>query len=159
MRTHERGSRDTVVACGAWVVMLVDSRGKARREMRHWTISESHWGHRTVWTNLVPLPGGSFPSSIPELDLAVSLSLGGHWLFLLLLDPFVVAFAMNVPIFAALVAHVSVIVDAWAFFGGMFGLPPMVAAVRFGGLRRIACFLHLDLMVGDGVLPCVEGVL
>ncbi len=96
--------------------------------MRHWTISESHWGHRTVWTNLVPLPGGSFPSSIPELDLAVSLSLGGHWLFLLLLDPFVVAFAMNVPIFAALVA------DAWAFFGGMFSLPPMETAMRFGGI-------------------------
>ena len=97
--------------------------------MRHWAVSESHWGHRIVCTNLVPLPGGSFTLSILESDLAVSLSLGGHWLFLLLLDPFVVAFAINVPIFAALVAHVSVIVDAWAFFGGMFGLPPMVAAM------------------------------
>ncbi len=97
--------------------------------MRHWTISESHWGHRTMWTNLVPLPGGSFPLSIPESDLAVSLSLGGHWLFLFLLDPFVGAFTTNVPIFVALVAHVSVIADAWAFFGGMFGLPPMVAAM------------------------------
>ena len=96
--------------------------------MRHWTISESHWGHRTVWTNLVPLPGGSFALSVLESDLVVLLSLGGGWLFLLLLDPFVGAFATNVPIFAALVA------DAWAFFGGMFSLPPMETAMQFGGV-------------------------
>src|SRR5713226_9575369 len=127
--------------------------------MRHWAISESHWGHRIVCTNLVPLPGGSFMSSILESDLAVSLSLGGHWLFLLLLDPLVGAFATDVPVFAALVADAPAVTNAWACGGGVIGLPPVVAAVRFGGLRRIACFLHLDLMVGDRVLPCVEGVL
>jgi len=127
--------------------------------MRHWTISESHWGHRTVWTNLVPLPGGSFPSSIPELDLAVSLSLGGHWLFLLLLDPFVGAFAMDVPVFVALVADASAIADMWAFFGGMFGLPPMEIAMRFRGVRRIAAFgLGFSLMEWDWILPVVEHI-
>ncbi len=89
----------------------------------------------------------------------MSLSLEGRWLFLLLFDPLVGAFAMDVPVFAALVADASVIVDAWACGGGVIGLPPVVAAVRFGGLRRIAGFLHLDLMVWDGVLPSVEGVL
>src|SRR5229473_4107922 len=115
--------------------------------MRHWAVSESHWVHRIVCTNLVPLPGGSFASSVPESDLAVSLSLEGHWLFLLLFDPLVGAFAMDVPVFAALVADASAVADAWACGGGMIGLPPMVAAVRFGGLQRIAGFLHLDLMV------------
>ena|SRR5713226_7342569 len=109
-------------------------RGKARREMRHWAISESHWGHRIVCTNLVPLPGGSFTLSVPESDLVVSLSLEGHWLFLLLFDPLVGAFATDVPIFAALVADASVIADAWACGRGMVGLPPMVAAMRFGGV-------------------------
>ena len=97
--------------------------------MRHWAISESHWGHRIVCTNLVPLPGGSFMSSVLESDLAVSLSLEGCWLFLLLLDPFVGAFAMDVSVFTALVADVSVIADVWAFFGGMFSLPPMETAM------------------------------
>jgi len=64
----------------------------------------------------------------------VSLSLEGHWLFLLLLDPLVGAFAMDVPIFAALVAYASAIADTWACFGGMVGLPPMVTAMRFGGV-------------------------
>ena len=127
--------------------------------MRHWAISESHWGHRIVCTNLVPLPGGSFASSVPESDLAVSLSLEGHWLFLLLFDPLVGAFATDVPVFAALVADAPAVTNAWACGGVVIGLPPMVAAVRFGGLRRIAGFLHLDLMIGDRVLPCVEGVL
>ncbi len=127
--------------------------------MRHWAISESHWGHRIVCTNLVPLPGGSFASSIPESDLAVSLSLEGHWLFLLLFDPLVGAFATDVPIFVALVADASAIVDAWACCGGMVSLPPMVAAMRFRGVRRIAGFLHLDLMVWNGVFPSIEGVL
>src|SRR5713226_344057 len=127
--------------------------------MRHWAISESHWGHRIVCTNLVPLPGGSFVSSVLESDLVVSLSLEGHWLFLLLFDPLVGAFATDVPVFAALVADASAVADAWACSGGVVGLPPMVAAVRFGGVRRIASLLHLDLMVGNGVLPSVEGVL
>src|SRR5713226_3756228 len=134
-------------------------RGKARREMRHWAVSESHWGHRIVCTDLIPLPGGSFASSVPESDLAVSLSLEGRWLFLLLLNPLVGAFATDVPVFAALVADASAVADAWALSGGVVGMPPVVAAVRFGGLRRIARFLHLDLMVGDRVFPCVEGVL
>src|SRR5258708_39371868 len=102
--------------------------------MRHWAVSESHWGHRIVCTNLVPLPGGSFTLSILELDLMVSLSLGKCWLFLLLLDPFVGAFAMDVSVFTALVADVSMIADAWAFFRGMFSLPPMETAMRFGGV-------------------------
>ena len=97
--------------------------------MRHWAVSESHWGHRIVCTNLVPLLGSSFASSVLELDLAMSLSLEGCWLFLLLLDPLVGAFATDVPIFAALVAYASAIVDAWACFGGVIGLPPMVAAM------------------------------
>ena len=136
----------------------VDS-GEAVREMGHWVVSESHWGHRIVCTNRLPLPGGSFASSVPESDLAVSLSLGGHWLFLLLLNPLVRAFTTDVPVFAALVADAPAVANAWACGGGVIGLPPVVAAVRFRGLRRIACFLHLDLMVGDRVLPCVEGVL
>ncbi len=127
--------------------------------MRHWAVSESHWGHRIVCTNLVPLPGGSFASSIPESDLAVSLSLEGHWLFLLLLDPLVGAFATDVPVFAALVAHASAIADAWACFGGMVSLPPMVTAMRFGGVQQIAAFLHLNLVVWNGVFPSIEGVL
>ncbi len=102
--------------------------------MRHWTVSESHWGHRIVCTNLVPLPGGSFASSVPESDLAVSLSLEGRWLFLLLFDPIVGAFATDVSVFAAFVADASAIADTWACFGGVIGLPPMVAAMRFGGV-------------------------
>src|SRR5258708_23575269 len=126
--------------------------------MRHWAFSESHWGHRIVCTNLVPLPGGNFALSILESDLAVSLSLEGRWLFLLF-DPLVGAFTMDVPIFVALVADASAIVDVWACCGGMVGLPPMVAAMRFGGVRRIAGFLHLDLMVWNGVFPSVESIL
>src|SRR5258707_7657348 len=103
--------------------------------MRHWAISESHWGHRIVCTNLVPLPGGSFASSVLESDLAVSLSLEGRWLFLLLFDPLVGTFATDVPIFAALVADASAVVDAWACGGCGGGVPPMAAAVRFGGVR------------------------
>ncbi len=136
----------------------VDS-GEAVREMGHWVVSESHWGHRIVCTNRLPLPGGSFASSVPESDLAVSLSLEGRWLFLLLFDPLVGAFATDVPIFAALVADASAVADAWACGGGVVGLPPVVAAMRFGGVRRIAGFLHLDLMIGNGVLPSVECVL
>ena len=127
--------------------------------MRHWAVSESHWGHRIVCTNLVPLPGGSFVSSVLESDLVVSLSLEGHWLFLLLFDPLVGAFAMDVPVFVALVADVSAVADAWACSGGVVGLPPMVAAMRFGGVQRIAGFLHLDLMIWNGVFPSIEGVL
>ena len=89
----------------------------------------------------------------------MSLSLEGRWLFLLLFDPLIGAFATDVPVFVALVADVSAVADVWACGGGMVGLPPMVAAVRFGGVRRIAGLLHLDLMVGNGVLPSVEGVL
>ncbi len=128
--------------------------------MRHWAISESHWGHRIVCTNLVPLPGGSFMSSILESDLAVSLSLGGHWLFLLLLDPLVGAFATDVPIFVALVTNASAIADVWAFFRGMFGLPPMETAMRFGGVRQIAAFgLGFGLMKWDWILPVVKCII
>src|SRR5229473_6302164 len=83
---------------------------------------------------LVPFPGGRFASSVPESDLAVSLSLGGRWLFLLLPNPLVRAFATDVPIFAALVTDASAVANAWACGGGVIGLPPVVAAVRFGGL-------------------------
>src|SRR5713226_9250347 len=102
--------------------------------MRHWAIRERHWGHRIVCTNLIPFPGGSFASSVPESDLTMLLSLGRHWLFLLLLDPLVGAFATDVPVFVTLVADVSAVVDVWAFFGGMFGLPPMETAMQFGGV-------------------------
>src|SRR5260370_4214523 len=102
--------------------------------MRHWAVSESQWAHRIVCTNLVPLRRGSFASSVPESDLAVSLSLEGHWLFLLLFDPFVGAFATDVPVFAALVADASAIADAWACGGVVVSLPPMGAAMRFGGV-------------------------
>ncbi len=97
--------------------------------MSHWAISESHWGHRIVCTNLVPLPGGSFALSVLESDLAVSLSLEGRWLFLLLFDPLVGAFATDVPVFAALVADASAVADVWACCRGVVGLPPMVAAM------------------------------
>src|SRR5258707_11764785 len=129
------------------------------REMRRWSSVKVTGVTGLCVTNLVPLPGGSFASSVPESDLAVSLSLGGRWLFLLLPNPLVGAFATDVPVFAALVADASAVANAWACGGGVIGLPPVVAAVRFGGLRRIAGFLHLDLMIGDRVLPCVEGVL
>ena len=129
------------------------------REMRRWPSVKVTGVTGLCVTNLVPFPGGSFPSSVPESDLAVSLSLGGRWLFLLLPNPLVRAFATDVPVFAALVTNASAVANAWACGGGVIGLPPVVAAVRFGGLRRIACFLHLDLMVWDRILPCVEGVL
>src|SRR5260370_14379988 len=108
---------------------------------------------------LVPFPGGSFASSVPESDLTVSLSLGGCWLFLLLLNPLVRAFTTDVPVFAALVADAPAVANAWACGGGVIGLPPMVSAIRFRRLLRIARLPHLDLMIGDRVLPCVEGVL
>src|SRR5258708_8958117 len=107
------------------------------RERSHWVVSESHWGQRTVCTNHLPLPRGSFALSVPESDLAVSLSLEGGWLFLLLFDPLVGAFAMDVPVFAALGADASAVAHAWACGAGVLGLPPLLPALRFSGPRPL----------------------
>jgi hypothetical protein len=49
--------------------------------------------------------------------------------FFLLFDLLIEAFSSDVPIFAALIAHVFAIANTWAFVRGMISLPAMIAAV------------------------------
>jgi hypothetical protein len=71
-------------------------------------------------------PGGNPVLTIEVEHLVLS---PGHC-FLLLFDPLIGAFLSDMPIFAALIAHVFVIANTWALIGGVIGLPAMIAAVR-----------------------------
>jgi hypothetical protein len=66
----------------------------------------------------------------PALTIEVKhFALSPKHCFLLLFDPLIGAFSLDVPIFVALIAHAFVIANTWAFIGGVISLPAMIAAV------------------------------